>query len=93
MKTSPLIAIAVGKAPRKSKAKKSAEAAPTAMTEYKPPSTAERVVSRAHDSKVNATQDWVEGKISSTKHNQIHKRANKVIAADGHVGSKPSAED
>ena len=93
MKQSPLVAIAFEKAPRKSKSKKSAEAAPTAMTEYKPPSPAERTVERAHSAKVNATEDWINGKISGAKHNQVHKRANKILAADGHVGSKLSSED
>lgn len=61
----------------------------------KPPSpakrTAQETVERAHHSKVNATDAWVNGHISSKEHTERHKRANHVIASKGRVdaiGSK-----
>lgn len=56
------------------------------ITEGRPkkePSHAERTVARAHESKVRATGDWVDGHIDSKKHADIHKRADKVIACKG----------
>lgn len=47
------------------------------------PSPADRTVARAHDAKVNATDSWVNGHISTAKHKQIHARADRVIKAKG----------
>lgn len=44
-----------------------------------PPSSAERMVQAAHDEKVNATRDWVAGRMTSAKHSKVHARANSVI--------------
>lgn len=52
---------------------------------YKEPSLAERMVSRAHDAKVRATGDWVEGHITTAQHKKIHGRANRVIKAKGQI--------
>lgn len=51
----------------------------------KPPTPADRMVERAHDSKVRATSDWVDGHISSKKHSDIHKRADSVIKKKGRM--------
>ena len=39
----------------------------------------------AHDSKVRATSDWVDGHIDAKKHAEIHKRADKVISCKGKI--------
>ena len=52
---------------------------------YKPPSEKERVVSHARNAKVNATQDWIDGRIDTKQHENVHKRANHVIAKKGTV--------
>lgn len=49
----------------------------------KKPTTESRTVERAHDSKVRATADWVDGHITSKKHDEIHKRADSVIKKKG----------
>lgn len=51
----------------------------------KEPSPADRSVSHAHDSKVRATADWVDGRITSKEHGEIHKRADKVISCKGRM--------
>jgi hypothetical protein len=68
----------------KKKSKAKAKAAPpmdmpTPMTPYKEPSPTERVKSHARNAKVNATQDWVEGRMSTESHKNVHKRANHVL--------------
>lgn len=45
----------------------------------------DRAVENAHHAKVGATDSWVRGDIDSKKHAEIHKRADKVIKAKGHV--------
>lgn len=47
--------------------------------EYTPPTPTERMHNAAHNARVNATQDWVEGRISTKKHTQIHARAARVL--------------
>jgi hypothetical protein len=57
-----------------------------AMTDslrVQPKKTESRTVERAHDSKVRATADWVDGHITSKKHDEIHKRADSVIKKKG----------
>ncbi len=49
----------------------------------KPPSP--QAVERAHVAKVDATGDWVSGRISSKKHAEIHRRADYVIKNKGRV--------
>jgi|HubBroStandDraft_5_1064220.scaffolds.fasta_scaffold155377_3 hypothetical protein len=51
----------------------------------KEPTHADRAVENAHDSKVRATADWVDGRIDSKKHGEIHKRADKVISCRGRM--------
>lgn len=46
---------------------------------YKPPTPAQRMKDQMQSAKMNATRDWVDGRISTTKHDTIHKRANHVI--------------
>lgn len=60
---------------------------PDTASDYKEPSPAERLVSRAHDSKVRATADWIDGNITSKKHAAIHARADKVLKARGKMGA------
>lgn len=52
------------------------------------PTEEERNIEGAKHAKVNATRDWVEGRISTEKHDKIHARANHVIK---HGGRKPGA--
>jgi hypothetical protein len=54
-------------------------AAPATPAPYKEPSHAEMLKSDMNYSKRNATRNWVEGNISTAKHNQTHARANQVI--------------
>lgn len=49
----------------------------------KEPTAESRTVKRAHDSKVRATGDWVDGHITSKKHDEIHRRADMVIKRKG----------
>jgi len=51
----------------------------------KEPTPADRSVSHAHDSKVRATADWVDGRITSKEHGEIHKRANLVLKNKGRM--------
>lgn len=51
----------------------------------KEPSQEERMVSRAHDAKVNAVDDWANGRISDDEHEMRHKRADKVIKRKGKI--------
>ncbi len=55
--------------------------APIAMSPmpYKPPSVSQRLVENAKDSKVHATRNWVEGRITSADHQLMHDRADHVI--------------
>lgn len=57
----------------------------------KQPSIAERsakdTVEHAHYAKSNATRDWIEGRITSKKHADIHKRADRVIKAKGRLAA------
>lgn len=83
--SSPLVAALLGgkksAAPRKAATKKApaAQAPMAAPTEYKPPSMAERMKDRAKYAKLDATSDWVSGRISTAQHNKVHSRANHVI--------------
>lgn len=43
------------------------------------PTPIERTQSHARDAKVRATQDWVEGRMTSKQHSHIHSRANHVL--------------
>lgn len=43
------------------------------------PTPMERTMSHARDAKVRATQDWVEGRITSAQHSHVHRRANHVL--------------
>jgi hypothetical protein len=49
------------------------------LAAYKEPTPIERTRSHARDAKVRATQDWVEGRIDSKQHTNVHKRANHVL--------------
>ena len=49
----------------------------------KAPNRADQVVERAHNSKMMATGDWVDGRITSKEHEAIHKRADYVIKRKG----------
>lgn len=49
----------------------------------KKPTTESRMVERAHDAKVSATDAWVRGEIDSKKHDAVHKRADTVIKKKG----------
>ncbi len=51
------------------------------VKEYVEPTPAERIVDSAHYEKRNATERWIRGDISNEEHTEIHKRANRVIAA------------
>jgi hypothetical protein len=68
----------------KTKKSKVTETEPT-PADFKEPTPAQRAIRNAHDSKVRATADWVDGHITNSKHDQIHKRANAVIKAKGCV--------
>lgn len=48
----------------------------------------ERVNDHARNAKVNATQDWVDGRITSKQHSTIHARANHVLMNKGPKGFK-----
>lgn len=47
--------------------------------------TLNRTVSRAHDAKVDATEKWVRGEMSTKKHHEIHARADRVIKGRGRI--------
>lgn len=47
------------------------------------PTTESRMVERAHDAKVSATDRWVRGEMSSKDHDAVHKRADTVIKKKG----------
>lgn len=49
----------------------------------KVPSTQDRMVSRAHDAKVDATDRWVRGEMSGKDHEAVHKKADQVIKCKG----------
>lgn len=51
----------------------------------KEPTTQDRMVSRAHDAKVDATDKWVRGEMESKEHEAVHKRADKVIKSKGRL--------
>ena len=46
---------------------------------YVEPTPVERTQSHARDAKVRATQDWVEGRMTTKQHENIHSRANHVL--------------
>lgn len=50
------------------------------VVEADEPEPAEKLVERAKQSKINATHDWIDGRIASKEHDAIHARADKVIA-------------
>lgn len=52
---------------------------------YKPPTMVQRMKDTAQHAKVNATRDWVEGRISTKRHEQAHARANHVIKNAGRL--------
>lgn len=69
-------------APSKKKSSKKAAPQPAPMpmdTMPEPPTPQERTHDHARDAKVRATQDWVEGRITSKQHEAVHKRANHVL--------------
>ncbi len=47
--------------------------------------SAKDTVEDAHRAKVNATRDWIEGRITSKQHAAVHKRANHVIKHRGRL--------
>lgn len=49
----------------------------------KAPKPENRMVENAHDSKVRATAAWVDGRITSKEHGEVHKRADKIIQCKG----------
>ena len=51
----------------------------------KEPTPAQRAMRSAVESKIRATSDWVDGHIDNKKHEDIHKRANKVISTGGKI--------
>lgn len=53
--------------------------APEMAKPYKPPTFGQRMKETANYAKLDATRDWVAGKISTKKHDQAHARANEVI--------------
>ena len=74
------------------------KAAPMAMSPmpYKPPSVSKRLVEEAKETKVRATRNWVEGRLTSEDHQRMHDRADHVIRhgkmrPDGaKLGEKPA---
>lgn len=52
-------------------------------SDFSMPTPAQRMKDHARDAKVYATRRWVDGEISTTKHNQIHARANRVLTNKG----------
>jgi hypothetical protein len=66
---------------------KKSKVTPTEPTpaEYREPTPAQRIVERAHSAKVNAVDNWINGRITSKEHTEIHKKANAVIACKGKV--------
>lgn len=50
-----------------------------APTTYKEPSMADRMKDRARSEKLNATSDYVAGRISGKAHDRAHARANEVL--------------
>jgi hypothetical protein len=72
--------ISMGAPGKKRSAPKKVEPAPMPMdTMPEPPTPQERTHDHARDAKVRATQDWVEGRITSKQHANVHKRANHVL--------------
>jgi hypothetical protein len=49
----------------------------------KEPSTEDRMVSRAHDAKVDATDRWVRGEMTGKDHEAVHRKADHVIKCRG----------
>jgi hypothetical protein len=49
------------------------------LASYKEPTPVERIREHAKSEKVHATREWVEGRISTTQHTAVHKRANHVL--------------
>jgi hypothetical protein len=45
----------------------------------KPPTPQEQTHDHARSAKVRATQDWVEGRITSKQHANVHERANHIL--------------
>lgn len=45
--------------------------------------TLSRTVQRAHDAKVDATEKWIRGEMTSAKHKEIHSRADRIIKGKG----------
>ena len=56
--------------------------APSSVVQ-KVPSPSQRIIERAHDAKVSATDAWVRGHMSSKEHDAVHKRADRVIKKKG----------
>ena len=70
------------KTPKKNAVKAKPVTAPVQFptpTPYKEPSPAEQLKSDMDYSKRSATRRWVEGDISTAKHNQVHARAKQVL--------------
>lgn len=49
------------------------------LASYQEPTPAARIKNHARDAKVRATQDWVEGRMKTEDHANVHKRANHVL--------------
>lgn len=43
----------------------------------------DKVMRHAHQAKVAATRDWVEGRKTSEEHDEVHRRANAVLKTKG----------
>lgn len=43
------------------------------------PTPVERTHAHARDAKVRATQDWVEGRMTTKQHEHVHSRANHIL--------------
>jgi hypothetical protein len=56
------------------------------LANSKEPTPAQRIRRSAKDTKVRATQDWVDGRISTKEHKAVHARADHVL-----TNQKPSA--
>jgi hypothetical protein len=53
--------------------------------------TARRMVENAHGAKVNATEAWVNGHISSKQHAEVHAKANHVLKNAKHLAGRTDA--
>lgn len=49
------------------------------LSSYKEPTPLARTKMHARDAKVRATQDWVEGRVTTKQHKNVHERANHIL--------------